>query len=260
MRAGEPSGGRRRRRSSRLAAGSSPVMMPWITVTGSRPSASGHLAHRGCPARSREETGRPSRTRRTARPRCPQGAQYQSWPRRRKVRSGLPHRAQHGGETDRAPAWRNARSRSPTARGAGDLPSASTAGRPARAAARRRDLARPPATAVTTARTCSGASPGPAAATSSVISPTGSLTARSQRPGPVTAVARRECGPAGDAGHPRWPRRRLPSSSGRPSAPAGADGSIRSSIEQSRMSSSAISTFRLSRSGPLDHQPVDLAG
>src|SRR5260370_7817827 len=41
---------------------------------------------------------------------------------------------------------------------------------------------------------------------------------------------------------------------------AGANGSIKSSIEQSRMSSSAISTFRLSRSGTLDHQPVDLAG
>ena len=104
MRAGEPSGGRRRRRRPGWHAGSSPVMMPWITVTGSRPSASGHLAHRGCPARSREETGLAFPHAAHGSARCSQGAQYQSWPRRWKVRSCLPHRAQHGGETDRAPA------------------------------------------------------------------------------------------------------------------------------------------------------------
>jgi hypothetical protein len=77
-------------------------MMPKITVTGSRPSASGHLAHRGCPARSREETGPAFPHPAHGSARCPQAAQYQSWPRRWKVRSGLPHRAQRGGETDRA--------------------------------------------------------------------------------------------------------------------------------------------------------------
>ena len=35
--------------------------------------------------------------------RCSQAEQYQSWPRRWKVRSCLPHRAQHGGETDLRP-------------------------------------------------------------------------------------------------------------------------------------------------------------
>lgn len=102
-----------------------------------------------------------------------QTEQYQSWPRRWKVRSCLPHCAQHGGETACAPAWRNATSRSPMARGAGDLPSASTPGRSARAAARRRDLARPPATAVATARICPGVSWCSTAATRSVISPIG---------------------------------------------------------------------------------------
>ena len=128
---------------------------------------------------------------------CPQAEQNQSCPRRWKDRSGGPHCAQHGGETacKRRPS-RSATSRSPTARGAGDLPSASTAGRSARADARRRDLARPPATAVTTIRTCSAASRGSAAATRSVTSPTGSDIARPPSPPPVTFVPDCECGPA----------------------------------------------------------------
>jgi len=182
--------------ASRLTSGSSSAMMPWITVTGSRLSVSGHLAHRGCPARSREEIRLmfPHAAHGSA---CgPHTEQYQSRPWRWKVRSCLPHRAQHGGETACAPAWRSATSRSPMARGAGDLPSASTSGRPARADARRRDLARPPATAVATARICSGSRWCSTAATSSVISPIGSDTARSDRPGLVTIVPRRECVPA----------------------------------------------------------------
>src|SRR6202044_2957437 len=176
--------------------------------TGSRPSVSGHLTHRGCPALSREETclGFPHAAHGSAC--CPHTEQYQSWPLRWKVRSCLPHRAQHGGETASAPALRSAISRSPTTRGAGDLPSASTAGRPARAEARRRDLARPPATAVTATLTCSRVSRCSAAATRSVISPTGSDTARSGCPGPVTAVPRRERVPAWAADHPRWLQRR----------------------------------------------------
>jgi hypothetical protein len=51
----------------------------------------------------------------------------------------------------------------------------------------RRAFARPPATAVATALTCSGPSRGSTLATSSTISPIGSQTARSGRPGAVTA-------------------------------------------------------------------------
>ena len=196
-------------------------MMACITATGSRPSAAGHLAHRGRPARSREETGRvfPHAAHGSV---CfsPQAGQYQSWPRRWKDRSCLPHCAQHGGEITAAPAARSATSRSATARGAGDLPSASTAGRSARAEARRRALARPPVTAVTTARICSGDSRGSAAATKSVISPTGSDTTRR----PLTLAPDRECGPAWDADRRCRPRRRPLSSSGclppRPARPA----------------------------------------
>jgi hypothetical protein len=54
------------------------VMMPWMTVTGSRPSSSGHFAHRGRPARSREETGRSFPQAAHGSPRRVQGVQYQS--------------------------------------------------------------------------------------------------------------------------------------------------------------------------------------
>jgi hypothetical protein len=156
------------------------VMSPWMTATGSRPSSSGHFAHRGRPARSREATVRfsPQAAHGSSCVRA-QGEQYQSCPARWKPLTFLPHCAQAGSEVSREPASCRATSRSATARGAGDLPSASTSGRPARARARRRDLARPPATADTASRTCSRPSPGPASITSSVISPAGSDMARS---------------------------------------------------------------------------------
>ena len=52
--------------------------------------------------------------------------------------------------SDPSAAARNARNSSPTTRGAGDRPSSRTPGRAAKAAASRRDFARPPATATTT--------------------------------------------------------------------------------------------------------------
>lgn len=82
-------------------------------MIGSRPSSSGHFAHRGRPARSREEIGLlfPHAAHRPGR--GPHSEQYQSWPRRWKLRSCLPHVAQHGSATTSAPALRNAISRSP---------------------------------------------------------------------------------------------------------------------------------------------------
>jgi hypothetical protein len=78
-------------------------------------SRSGHLAQRGRPARSREEIG----------PVFPQPAhgsvgrsqtvQYQCRPRRCRVRSCLPHSAQHGGQIAVAPARRRASSSEATA-------------------------------------------------------------------------------------------------------------------------------------------------
>jgi hypothetical protein len=67
---------------------------------GLRPSSSGHLPHRGHPARSREATRRvfPQAAHGSGWWR-PQFQQYQSWPRRWSVRICLPHSAQHGGET-----------------------------------------------------------------------------------------------------------------------------------------------------------------
>src|SRR5260370_9601491 len=148
-----------------------------MTATGSRPSLSGHSAHRGRPARSRLQTrrGRPhaahgSRT-------SPHTPQYQSSPRRCRVRSALPHSAHAGGEITVAPALTSAISRSPTARGAGDRLSDKTPGRPARAWASRRCLARPPATAVTAARIASRSRPGSALAISVTMTPTGGVTA-----------------------------------------------------------------------------------
>ena len=186
-------------------------------MTGSRLSRSGHLAQRGRPARSREEIGLVSPQPAHGSVRRSQTVQYQCRPRRCRVRSCLPHSAQHGGQIAVAPARRRASSSSPTARGAGDRPSRSTPGRCARAAARRRAFARPPATAVTTPRMHSGASAGSAAPTSSTTNPIGSDSTRSARAGAVTTVRRRGCGPAWDAGRRDRPRRRPPSSSCRPS-------------------------------------------
>jgi hypothetical protein len=75
--------------------------------------------------------------------------QYQSWPRRCRVRSCLPQLAQTGAEMLSAPALRSAISRFPTTRGAGERPSVRTAGRASNAWARWRRLARPPATLAT---------------------------------------------------------------------------------------------------------------
>jgi hypothetical protein len=63
---------------SRPAPGSRAVTMPWMTVTGSRPSSSGHFAHRGRPARSREATGRSFLHAAHGSSRRMQGVQYQS--------------------------------------------------------------------------------------------------------------------------------------------------------------------------------------
>ena len=186
--------GAERRAAAAITSGPAPVSRArtrcWTTAMGSR-SASGHLAHRGRPARSREAIRRTFPQAAQGSGCGPQTEQYQSWPRRWRVRNGLPHPAQHGGETVRAPAFRNAMSRSPTARGAGDRPSASTAGCSARAAARRRDFARPPATPVTAARTWPCSSRCSTAVTRSTISPTGSETARPTCPAAVTAVRHR---------------------------------------------------------------------
>lgn len=144
--------------TSRSAAGSRAVTTLWMTVIGSRPSTSGHILQRGRPARSRFAMRRVF-------PQAAQGSscrphlqQYQSCPRRLRVRIGLPQSAQHGGEMCEAPASRSAMSRSPMALGAGERPSVSTPGRSARCEARRRAFARPPARLVTMVRICSIAS------------------------------------------------------------------------------------------------------
>jgi hypothetical protein len=198
---------------SRSACGSSSAITWWITVIGSRPSGSGHWAQRGCPQRSREEIT-------LVFPRAAHGSvcwlqteQYQCWPRRCNVRGCLPHSAQHGGEVAVAPARRRASSSSATARGAGDRPSSSTAGRSARAAARRRDLARPAATVVTTSPIRAGSKARSTAAISSTISPIGSATARSGSALAVILIRHRGCGPAWDVGRRCWSRCRPPSCS-----------------------------------------------
>ncbi|ARZ66741.1 hypothetical protein SMD11_1077 [Streptomyces albireticuli] len=109
-----------------------------------------------------------------------QTEQYQSWACRWRLRRLFPQSAQTGGEIAEAPALRSDMRRSPTARGAGDRPSVRMAGRAARALARFRDFARPPATAVTTLRIASEPSLLSAFATRSVIRPIGSVTARSR--------------------------------------------------------------------------------
>ena len=218
-------------------------------MTGSRPSRSGHLAQRGRPARSREEIGLVSPQPAHGSVRRSQTVQYQCRPRRCRVRSCLPHSAQTWRADRRGAGARRASSSSPTARGAGDRPSRSTPGRSARAAARRRAFARPPATAVTTAADPLRGEPVSTAPTSSTTSPIGSDSARSARAGAVTAVRRRGCGPAWDAGRRDRPRRRPPSSS----VPAGL--SRRRPARSARPSrspgcrSSAMRIFRLSRSG-----------
>ena len=92
----------------RSTVGSSSAITAWITEIGSRSSRSGHCAHRGCPARSRS---RPSAAWSAA------GARCRSWlagpaipvlTSAVRVRSGLPHSAQTGGETAVAPAARSA--------------------------------------------------------------------------------------------------------------------------------------------------------
>ena len=184
-----------------------------MTASGSRPSVSWHFTQRGLPTRSRVETRRvfPQAAQGSG---CgPQTEQYQSWPRRWRVRSCLPHWAQHGGETVEAPASRRAISRSPTPLGAGERPSVSTPGCSARCEARRRDFARPPATLMTTARIRSVSRRGSTAAIRSTITPTGSARARSRCPGAVTAARRRGCGPAWAAGRRPRTHHQLPSSS-----------------------------------------------
>ena len=73
-----------------------------VTISaGSWPSPGGHCAHRGRPSRSREaDPAGPAAGRAAARA-GPQTPQYQSWPRRCRVRRSLPHSAQTGGEIAR---------------------------------------------------------------------------------------------------------------------------------------------------------------
>ena len=173
------------RRSLTVGAGSISVISPWTTPTGSRSSVSGHILQRGRPLRSRKPTRRTLPQAVHSAVSCPQTEQYQSWPWRWRVRSVLPHSAQTGGAIAEAPALRSSMSRSPMARGAGDRPSVRTAVA-SQGLARFRDFARPPATAVTTARTVSVPSPFSTSATRSAIRPTGSATARSRWSAVVT--------------------------------------------------------------------------
>jgi hypothetical protein len=82
----------------------------------------------GRPARSRTQTGLLSPQPAHGSGLGPQAPQYQSSPRRRRVRNCLPHPAQTGGEMITAPAWRSAISRSPATQGAGDRPSVRISG------------------------------------------------------------------------------------------------------------------------------------
>ena len=103
--------------------GSTPATTSAIRATGSQPSPGGHWWQRGLPSRSRLLTGRVSPQAAHGSRTGPQTPQYQSSPRRCWVRSALPHSAHAGGETAVAPALTSAISKSPTARGAGDRPS-----------------------------------------------------------------------------------------------------------------------------------------
>ena len=125
--------------------GSALAIISTIRPTGSLPAAGGHWEHRGCPSRSRLWTRRTCPQAAHGSRTGPQTPQYQSSPRRCKVRSCLPHPAQAGGGDGRRADVAQPISRSATARGAGDRPSVSTPGLSSRACARRRRLARPPA-------------------------------------------------------------------------------------------------------------------
>ena len=128
-----PGGGRRAPPRPRASAGSAGIDRgdDLIDDLGRVLAASsgGHCAHRGCPSRSRKRTCRVLPQAAQGSRRGPQTPQYQSCPRRCRVRRSLPHSAQTGGEIAGAPALRSAISRSPTTRGAGDRPSVSTDGR-----------------------------------------------------------------------------------------------------------------------------------
>ena len=71
-----------------------------------------------------------------------QGEQYQSWPRSCIADSSRPQVAHRGAQILAAPAARSASRRSPTTRGAGERPLASTDTSPANVVAKRRRLAR----------------------------------------------------------------------------------------------------------------------
>jgi hypothetical protein len=115
------------------SAGSSPVTTCAMTSAGSRSSSSGHWPQRGCPRLSTLTTVRFCPQCAQCLGRGPHAPQYHSWPPRCRVRRGLAHWAQTGGEILRAPAWRSATSRSPIPRGAGERPSTNTSGRSSKA-------------------------------------------------------------------------------------------------------------------------------
>ena len=144
----------------RRRRGSSSAITWWITVIGSRPSCVRALgaAWPPRPVAGGDLSG-VSRRRRTVRRRGPQTAQYQCWPRRCRVRSCLPHPAQHGGEIVRGAGLAQGEQQvtdGPRRRG----PAVGQHARAARSGPRPGvgHFARPPATAVTTARICSGSS------------------------------------------------------------------------------------------------------
>jgi hypothetical protein len=156
--------------------GSTEVMTSVSASRGSRVSRSGHWPQRGRPCRSREATCRMLPHEAQASGRSKHGEQYQWFPRRCIEVTSRPQPAHRGGEIPPAPAACNASSRSPTARGAGERPVTSTDGSLAKAAARRRRLARPPAALSAACRTVPSPKAGSAAVTRPTTAPTGSRT------------------------------------------------------------------------------------
>jgi len=182
--------------------------------------------------------------------RAAQTVQHQSCPRRWKVRSCLPHSAHSGGEMLPAPALRRAMSRSATTRGAGERPSVSTVGLSSKVWASRRRLAR--ASGDAAHRVLDGRAIQPR------LDAGNEVDNHTDRIGEHVGSHRANHRSAAGSGDPTRARlgRRSPTPASAPpaaldlrAAAAAATGSTSSSIVQSKMSSSAINTFRLNRSG-----------
>ena len=164
----------------------STALTTWTrTSLGSGPSG-GQERQRGSPVRSRAATLRSFPQAAHASGLGPQTPQYQSSPRRWKLRSCLSQLAHLGGEMPGAPVSDRATSKSPTTRGAGERPSMSSDGRSSNACAKRRRVDLRGAMRSTTSSTAQLSSAGPVWQTRRTITPRGPRALRAKRLPPTS--------------------------------------------------------------------------